>query len=181
MDQIVLVATWLMLGYAIVGSVDGVYYHLYKFKLYAHPESRYEHILHTIRVLTFPLVLLLLFVKNYGGIYLWFGTGLVIVDLLVETLDIYSEEMSRKHLGGLPRTEYYIHMMTNGLHFSSMAMIIAAKPLFAWKLNSETVLSPYPEFTSMISVALIPGIVILFILHVYLYLFPQGKLKIGSY
>ena len=71
MDQIVLVATWLMLGYALVGSIDAVYNHLYKFKLYAHPESRYEHILHTIRVLTFPLVLLLLFVKNYGGIYLW--------------------------------------------------------------------------------------------------------------
>ena len=82
MDQIVLVATWLMLGYAIVGSVDGVYYHLYKFKLYAHSKSRYDHILHTVRVLTFPLVLLLLFVKNYGGIYLWLGTGLVIVDLL---------------------------------------------------------------------------------------------------
>jgi len=177
MDQIVLVATWLMLGYALVGSIDGVYYHLYKFKLYAHPESRYEHILHTIRVLTFPLVLLL-FVKNYGGIYLWLGTGLVIVDLLVETLDIYSEEKSRKHLGGLPRKEYYIHMMTNRLHFAPMAMIIAVKPLFAWKLNSETVLNPYPEFTSMISAVMIPGIVILFFLHVYLYLFPQGKLKI---
>ena len=109
------------------------------------------------------------------------GNGIGYSGFVVETLDIYSEEKSRKHLGGLPRTEYYIHMMTNGLHFSSMAMIIAAKPLFAWKLNSETVLSPYPEFTSMISVVSTPGIVILFILHVYLYLFPQGKLKIGSY
>lgn len=166
-----------MIGFALIGGIDGIYYHLYKFKLYAHPESRYEHILHSIRFLLIAPIIYILFVRNFSGTLLWLGLVLVILDLLILTLDIYSEDSSRQQWGGLPRTEYYLHIMANGMHFASLAMILAVKPAAVWGIGNILPEPTYPDFTTSVGEAIIPFAVLSFLSHIWLYFFPGSLVK----
>lgn len=75
MHQIVLISTALLLGFALLGVMDGVYFHFWKHKLPTHPASRYEHKLHTLRAVAFPFIIYFLYAHNFGGLFLWLGAG----------------------------------------------------------------------------------------------------------
>jgi hypothetical protein len=38
---------WILLIYSSVGTVDGIYHHLYRYRLYPHASSFIEHLSHT--------------------------------------------------------------------------------------------------------------------------------------
>jgi hypothetical protein len=43
MDHLLLVSVIPLLGAFALGAVDGLYFHLRRYRLFAHPESRGEH------------------------------------------------------------------------------------------------------------------------------------------
>jgi len=145
---IIFTATISLLVFGIIGIIDGFYYHLWKFNLYKHPETRFEHITHTIRSAAFLALLFLLFLEDYGGPLLLLGVGVVILDIFVVAIDMIFEGDSRRNLGGLPHKAYVVHVIANTLHFISIALILVAKPLNYWAMDAPKYVDrDYPAFT----------------------------------
>ena len=57
--------------FTTIAGVDGLYFHLYRYRLYARPASRYEHKLHTINAVLFVPQVVLLFCLQVSGLWLW--------------------------------------------------------------------------------------------------------------
>src|SRR5579859_7117153 len=54
--------------------------------------------------------------------------------------DILVEHESRAQLGGLPRLEYFMHIVVCMMHAASLALILGDRPTIAWSLNAPMVL-----------------------------------------
>lgn len=67
-EQLMIAATIFLALFALVAAVDGLYFHLWKYRLYARPESVYEHKLHTVRAFLFIPIVFFLFYQNFGGV-----------------------------------------------------------------------------------------------------------------
>lgn len=153
----------------LLGSVDGLYFHLWKYRLFKWKESRFEHLLHTVRAFLFIPIAWLLFGKNYGGWRLWVGIVFASVDAIVELIDILVERRSRANLGGLSTAEYAIHVNATGLRFVALALIFVAKPAEAWSLTAPTLLEPpYPPWLTWLMLNTIPGGLIAALAHLWL-------------
>lgn len=178
MEQtIIITATISLLLFGIIGIIDGFYYHLWRFELYKHKETRVEHVTHTLRSVLFLAMIYLLFLNDFGGNLLLLGVGLAVLDFIILLIDLITEGNSREKLGGLPHREYIVHVIANALHFSSVALILVAKPIEYWSFDASIQIDrTYPEFTIFVAENLIPGVVILTILHVIL----MNK-KMGGY
>ncbi|MBP8196847.1 MAG: hypothetical protein KAY55_06715, partial [Deltaproteobacteria bacterium] len=46
-------AVFSLLLFTTIAGVDGLYFHLYRYRLYARPASLYEHKLHTVNAVLF--------------------------------------------------------------------------------------------------------------------------------
>ncbi len=155
--------------FATIGMIDGFYLHLWKFKLYAHDESRFEHQVHTVRAVLFPFILYFLFVNNFGGWLLWLGVVFVLADMLTLAVDALNEGDNRTFMGGLPKWEYVIHLFANGFHFAAIALVLASKPLALWSLESSWLTpSSYPMGLQWFAENLLPGAILLAVLHIVL-------------
>ena len=148
-----------LLAFMILATYDGAFLHLWKYELFNHSESQFEHKTHTVRAILFPLIVWLLFV-NTGIVSFWIGLGLVALDLVVLGVDAYSEKDSRSFMNGLPRWEYILHLFANSLHFAAIILIVAAKIEIADSaiLYSEAYLK-YSSFETVqfIAVNVLPG------------------------
>jgi hypothetical protein len=168
-SYIVLLAFICLMLSAVIGLFDGMYLHVWKYKLYYHNESRFEHLIHSIRLLAMIFITYFLFVKDYGGWMLWLGALFLIIDIIALSVDVFSESDSRSHLGGLSSIEYYIHVVANGLHFTSSALILAIKPIEAWSFYSPLYLERFNDsIVPSIAASLIPGTVIAGLIHLLL-------------
>ena len=127
-----LFATLLLLAFTTIASVDGFYFHLYKYRLWERPESRREHWLHTWNACLFPLTLAPMFLAAATGAYLWAGLLLNVATLVIESFDVFEERGSRASLGGLTSTEYWMHFLMSGLRWGYAVLIFAAVPAEAW-------------------------------------------------
>lgn len=94
--------------FAALAGYDGVNLHLVRYRLWARPESRLEHRVHTLRAILFPAILVLVFTGR-TGLWLWAGIAIVLVDTVIEAFDVAIEPASRARLGGLSATEGVIH------------------------------------------------------------------------
>ncbi len=159
-----------LLLFAGIGMVDGLYLHLWRFRLHEHAESRYEHRIHAIRALLFPLILLFVFDPQSQGAMLWVGAALTLADMVTLGVDALSEGDSRAFMGGLPKWEYVIHLFANGFHFASIALALAARPLGMWAWQPDlTIAGDHgARFVSFVAANVLPGAVVLAILHVAL-------------
>ena len=167
----------------VLATYDGFYLHIFKYALFNHTESSFEHKTHTARAILFPLIVWLLFVNETSSSHFLIGIGLVVLDLIILGIDAYSETESRKFMGGLPKWEYIIHLFSNSLHFSAIILILAMKLTF---LNGElAITTQIPASTAkdifmFVSINLIPGAIILAILHGIL-LMNQPRLVWNTY
>src|SRR5579859_3187776 len=109
------IVLYLLCLFGLLGSVDIIYYHFFRYRLYRSPSSRGEQVTHLLRLVLFPLMMgWVLFVQAEG----WMGLGLlvlVVLDLLNGLWDAYLEPQSRQPMGGLPRGEYLLHMILMGV------------------------------------------------------------------
>jgi hypothetical protein len=135
-------AILLFAGYGAIGTFDVLYYHLHRFRLYERPESYGEHLLHTANVLLTPLVVAGLYVGRTGGLTLWLATGVAAGQVVVLLWDVLVEHDSRAQLGGLPRPEYFIHIVVVMMHAASLALVLVDRPAIAWGLNAPMLLEP---------------------------------------
>lgn len=174
MEIAFITAIILLAAFVLLAMFDGVYLHLIRYKLYTHPESRNEHISHTIRAMLFPVILWFLYLGTSDAAF-YIGMGVVLIDILVLGADAYMEKDSRSFMGGLPRWEYILHLMVNGFHFASIAVFIVIKV----RMGSHGVtlvhdFTTVPEYQLFTEVArqLIPGGILMGIFHLLL-LFPK--------
>ena len=170
MSYLTIFALIFLIIFTLVASIDGIYFHLFKYKLYSRPESIKEHHLHTLNSFLFPLTIVFLFIFNKGGLLLWLAVILTILTLIVEFIDVFEEKKSRMKLGGLTSLEYSMHFGMSGIRATYTTLVFAGKPLFAWSLSAPLLIPlkviPYPFSIITLSVAIL-GVPI-FIIHYYL-------------
>ena len=166
----VLISTILLLAFALLALIDGFYLHIFKYQLFNHQESKFEHITHTIRAILFPLIVYFLFVTQSCLTCFYVGVMFVIIDIVVLGIDAFVEKESRSFMGGLPRWEYILHLFVNGFHFASIAVFFAIKLAFT-ENGFEIIedLSNQKNFGlfQYVAVNLLPGATLLAFLHVF--------------
>ena len=96
---------------ALIGSIDGAYYHTYKFALYKQPSSRVETVTHIIRAFSMAFVVWILAHYTPMGDWFWAGAIVFAIDMIDDIVDVLVEPSSRAPMGGLPTFEYLIHML----------------------------------------------------------------------
>jgi hypothetical protein len=136
MPGLLLVSVVPLFAAFLLGAVDGVYFHLRRYRLFAFPESRGEHVLHTIRAFLVLPPLALLYLADASGLCLWTAAAAIAVDQLMLALDLRAEATSRRRFGGLEPAEYQIHVVANGLHGIALALALASRPTSAWSLGA---------------------------------------------
>ena len=159
-----------LIAFMILATYDGAYLHLWKYELFNRKESLFEHKTHTIRAILFPLIVWFL-VLNTDSISFWIGILLVIFDLIVLILDAYSEKESRSFMGGLRTWEYILHLFANGFHFAFIILIISTKIKFensTLLYSNEFLKNSNFEIVQLIAVNILPGAIVLGIVHLLL-------------
>lgn len=96
---------------APLAAIDVLYFHLYRFKLYAHAGSRAETITHLLRGALFGAGALLMTRYETRGAWFWVVAAVIALDLANNIADVSLEPKSRAALGGLPPLEYLIHIV----------------------------------------------------------------------
>jgi len=156
-----------LLAFTLIASVDGLYFHLYRYRLYLRPASFYEHRLHTLNAVLFvPLTALLYCAQPLG---LWRVLGLLLfgASVFIEILDVLCEKESRRTLGGLTSIEYLMHFLMSGLRFGSMLPLLCSGSLQQW-LPAQTALAARPLWFVLFGACVTaPGLPIA-ALHLYL-------------
>src|SRR5690349_19548967 len=99
MSGILFVSLFPLFGAFLLGAVDGLYFHLRRYRLFAHAESHREHVLHTMRALLVLPPLTLLFLATPVGAYLWIAATCIALDQVVLVLDLRAETTSRRGFG----------------------------------------------------------------------------------
>lgn len=168
METIFLTATIFLLAFAIAAVFDGFYLHIVKYRLYQHSESKFEHFMHLLRACFFPFILYFLYIRTDAFAF-WFGTVFVILDILVLGIDAYSEKDSRAFMGGLPRSEYILHLFVNGLHFAGLAVMFVAKVHIL--PDSFTIITAFDgiyahTLLTFCAEQLLPGAILLALVHI---------------
>lgn len=95
---------------SMIGGIDVLYFHLYRFRLYSRQDSSAEAITHLIRHVLF-LAITAVVMTGAGAeanAALW---ALFAVDLINTAIDVLLERRSRATLGGLPSAEYLLHVL----------------------------------------------------------------------
>lgn len=173
MEILFYLATICLVLFMVLATYDGFYLHIFKYRLFNREESIFEHKTHTVRAVLFPLIVWFLFVNESNFIAFLIGIALVILDLIVLAIDAYSEKDSRSFMGGLPRWEYIVHLFSNAFHFSAIILVLGLKVKIADAslvfINSFAA-SPAQELFAFVSFNVIPGAIILALLHFVLML-----------
>ncbi len=163
--------------FMLLATYDGFYLHIWKYELFNKKESLFEHKTHTIRAVLFPLIIWFLFLNTENPLSFYIALGLVLLDLITLGIDAYSENNSRAFMNGLPKWEYIIHLFSNSFHFASIVLIIAARLSIsnnALVLTTDIANSYGKEFMQLIAFNVIPGSIVLAIIHLIL-IHPTGK------
>jgi hypothetical protein len=168
MSHLYLPSTAALLVFLILGAVDGLYLHLWRYRLYARPASTREHLYHTIAAVTFAATLPAVFLWETGGLLLWAGILLIGADMVVSLADMLAENDSRADLGGLSRGEYVLHMVIMTAKGSATSLALAARPEAAWAFDAAWILQPLPAFAAFVGWQAFPGAVVIGALHLWL-------------
>ncbi len=170
MEAVFLSATACLAAFMVLAVYDGFYLHLWRYELFRHPESKFEHLTHTIRAVLFPLLVWLMFIRT-DMISFRIGLIVVVMDLIVLAVDAYSEKDSRVFMNGLPRWEYIIHLFANGFHFAVIVLIIASRIKIennGLHYTTDSLTSRHYPIFKWAAVNALPGAVLLGLLHILL-------------
>ena len=169
-EHLMSAATVFLMIFGGVAAVDGLYLHLWKYRLYARPESRRGHKLHTAQGALFVLVVFFLFYQDFGGLALWAGVLFLALEQVVEILDVLDERDSRASLGGLSSTEYALHAVAITARTAAVALALAAKPMSAWGMDAPLVTGQGHAWASSVGLQMVVGDLLTVGLHLWLML-----------
>ena len=102
---------YLLLTIAHLGLFDVLYFHIYKCKLHLRPECRDEVFWHVLRHLIYALQFLWVANLRFHGYALLLLGVLYFFDVFIAWADVLEENKSRSAQGGLPRGEYFMHVV----------------------------------------------------------------------
>src|SRR4030095_17082819 len=105
MSGLLLVSVAPLLAAFLLGAIDGLYFHLRRYRLFAFPDSRGEHLLHTVRAFLVLPPAALLYLADAAGLYLWSHAAAIVLDQLMLALDLREEATSRRRFRGLQPAE----------------------------------------------------------------------------
>lgn len=106
---------YLLLFLAHLGVFDVLYFHIYKCKLHLRPECQREVFWHVCRHLIYALQFIWVANFRFHGLALVALLALYVCDVFVAWADVWEETESRKLQGGLPRGEYFMHVVLSVL------------------------------------------------------------------
>lgn len=173
MEILFYLATLFLILFMVLATYDGFYLHIFKYALFNREESVFEHKTHTVRAILFPLIIWFLFVNDNSFLGFLLGMSFVIVDLIVLGIDAYSEKESRRFMGGLPKWEYIIHLFSNAFHFSAIALVLGLRLEVSGSsliFVAPVMATPAKELFTFVSINVIPGAIVLALLHFVLML-----------
>lgn len=175
-------ATISFLLFVLLGAFDGIYFHMIKYRLFAHPPARFEHQLHTFRGILFIPITLIFFVWNSVGLLLWLGLLLLFIDFIAEIIDIIVEKAARAQLGGISPVESVIHITATGFRMAALAIILVLKPSGAFALQAVTCeFPPLPTYLHYIGLSFTIGLVLALLVQLSQMYFPTlGRLLVAS-
>ena len=124
-NAIYTVATTFLIFFTLLGAFDGLYFHIYKFKLHRLPEARLEHQIHAARGVLFVPISLLLFAYNSAGWFLWLGLFLLLLDITLEIVDILVEKSARKLIGGIHPPESALHVTATAARMAAIVLVLS--------------------------------------------------------
>lgn len=170
MESAFLISSVLIVLFALLALYDGFYLHILKYQLHTNPESKKEHLTHTLRAILFPCILYFLFLKQDSTVSFYIGMFIVVIDIIILGVDAFVEKDSREFMGGLPRWEYILHLFVNGFHFASIAVFLSLK-LKLTESGTEIVpnFQHYPGYAilNLIVKNLLPGAIVMALIHVF--------------
>jgi hypothetical protein len=166
----------LLAVFTSIATVDGFYFHIYKYRLYARPECAREHELHTLNAVLFPFTLAPLFLATTTGAWLWLTALVIAGTLAIESLDVLSEGDSRAKLGGLTPVEYLMHFLMSGLRWASLALAFAAVPAASWTAGASWEWHA-PLASPLVFLAWCIGLVAVPVALVHVFLAVRGPLR----
>jgi hypothetical protein len=157
-----------MIAAFAVGGVDGLFFHLQRFRLFAHAESRFEHVLHTGRALLAIPAVIFLYLFEPAGMALYCALAAGVADQALMVVDVVIEKRSRLRWGGLPHAEYMVHLVANSLHAAAFALAFASVPARGWSFTAGWSRSSLPEFLQWAVVGMVATAAIATCQHVVL-------------
>lgn len=119
-------AFFLLLVVGHLGAFDVLYFHWWKCRLADRPECRREVLWHTARHLIYGLQFVWVANLRFHGAALVALAVLYAADVFVAWADVWEERDSRKAQGGLPRGEYFMHIVLSVLVGGYMMAVVAA-------------------------------------------------------
>ena len=119
-------AFYLLLLVGHLGAFDVIYFHWWKCRLGERPECRREVLWHTARHLIYGLQFLWVANLRFHGAALIALVVLYAADVFVAWADVWEERDSRKAQGGLPRGEYFMHIVLSVLVGGYMMAVAGA-------------------------------------------------------
>ena len=102
---------YLLLIIAHLGVLDVIYFHNYKCKLHLRPECQREVFWHVWRHLIYALQFIWIANFRFHGFALVLLGVLYFFDIFIAWADVLEENKSRAAQGGLPRGEYFMHVV----------------------------------------------------------------------
>jgi hypothetical protein len=93
-----------------IGATDVIYFHLYKFRLYARPQSFSEEWTHIARGTVVPILFTMLLLGRPQGAMFYFVLALFAFESLNSLIDVMVEPASRKPIG-VPPAELAVHLI----------------------------------------------------------------------
>lgn len=163
----------LLAAFAGLAAIDGLYLHLWRYRLHAVPAARQEHILHTVHGLLFVPMLLLVFSGQSSGLALWLGAAVALAGLVVVAWDSVHELTSRRFQGGLPAGEATLHALLHTLQIAAVALSLAARPASAWSLDATSMVVTETGPAAWVAMQVLPGGVVVALVHVILLVRPS--------
>jgi hypothetical protein len=95
----------------MLGAFDVAFFHIYRCRLAQRPECQREVLWHTVRHAVYASQFLWVANVRFHGGALLLLAALYVLDVFVAWGDVLEEHSSRRELGGLPRGEYFMHVL----------------------------------------------------------------------
>jgi hypothetical protein len=134
-------ASLLLAVIGLLGAFDIAYFHWYKCRLSSRPESRLEVWIHVARGVIYALQFALVPNVRFHGAYYVAFAALFAADIAVAWTDVAIEPASRSSQGGLPRGEYFMHIVLSVL-VGAYLHAIASDSIAWWDLPSGVAVAP---------------------------------------
>jgi hypothetical protein len=111
----VVAAFYILLVAGHLGFFDVIYFHTYRCRLHARPECQREVLWHTLRHFVYASQFIIVANLRFHGAALIALALLYGLDVFIAWADVWEEKSSRDSQGGLPRGEYFMHVVLSVL------------------------------------------------------------------